>query len=143
MIISSKQRERGSNNLNSLTSNNSFSSSNNSSYSNLNNLNNNNSSNNNNITTTTQYYTSPITINNNEIKNPTERYCLREKIGQGGYGYVYKAIDTITGEIVAAKLINLDEAGDELESVQQEIAVMSASTCCQLTKYYASYLSGR
>lgn len=80
---------------------------------------------------------------NHDHKNPTERYCLREKIGQGGYGYVYKAIDTITGEIVAAKLINLDEAGDELESVQQEIAVMSTSTCNQLTKYYASYLSGR
>lgn len=79
---------------------------------------------------------------NQENKNPTERYCLREKIGQGGYGYVYKAIDTITGEIVAAKLINLDEAGDELECVQQEIAVMSTSTCQQLTKYYASYLSG-
>lgn len=75
--------------------------------------------------------------------NPTERYVLREKIGQGGYGYVYKAIDTKTGEIVAAKLINLDEAGDELESVQQEISVLSTSTCRQLTKYYASYLSGR
>jgi hypothetical protein len=79
----------------------------------------------------------------NEMRNPTERYCLREKIGQGGYGYVYKAIDTTTGEIVAAKLINLDEAGDELECVQQEISVMSTSTCSQLTKYYASYLSGR
>jgi serine/threonine protein kinase len=79
----------------------------------------------------------------NEMRNPTERYCLREKIGQGGYGYVYKAIDTTTGEIVAAKLINLDEAGDELECVQQEISVMSTSTCAQLTKYYASYLSGR
>ncbi len=80
----------------------------------------------------------------NDIRsNPTERYVLREKIGQGGYGYVYKAVDTLTGEIVAAKLINLDEAGDELECVQQEIAVMSTSTCSQLTKYYASYLSGR
>jgi serine/threonine-protein kinase 24/25/MST4 len=75
--------------------------------------------------------------------NPTERYVLREKIGQGGYGYVYKAEDTLTGEIVAAKLINLDEAGDELEDVQQEIAVMSTSSCSQLTKYYASYLTGR
>ena len=75
--------------------------------------------------------------------NPTERYTLREKIGQGGFGYVYKAVDNITGELVAAKLINLDEAGDELEDVQQEVNIMSSSTCTQLTKYYASYLSGR
>ncbi|CAE7748664.1 svkA, partial [Symbiodinium microadriaticum] len=74
--------------------------------------------------------------------NPTERYTLREKIGQGGFGYVYKAVDNITGELVAAKLINLDEAGDELEDVQQEVNIMSSSTCTQLTKYYASYLSG-
>mmetsp|Transcript_7701 Transcript_7701/g.11428 ORF Transcript_7701/g.11428 Transcript_7701/m.11428 type:complete len:557 (-) Transcript_7701:225-1895(-) len=76
------------------------------------------------------------------VSNPTERYSLREKIGQGGFGYVYKAVDTVTGEIVAAKLINLDEAGDELEDVQQEISVMSTSSCPQLTKYYASYLCG-
>jgi serine/threonine-protein kinase 24/25/MST4 len=75
--------------------------------------------------------------------NPTERYTLREKIGQGGFGYVYKAVDNVTGELVAAKLINLDEAGDELEDVQQEVTVMSSSTCKQLTKYFASYLSGR
>lgn len=56
---------------------------------------------------------------------------------------MYKAVDNITGELVAAKLINLDEAGDELEDVQQEVTVMSSSTCTQLTKYYASYLSGR
>jgi hypothetical protein len=88
------------------------------------------------------HISSPHTIHNYD-HHPTERYCLKEKIGQGGYGYVYKAIDTVTGEIVAAKLINLDEAGDELECVQQEISVMSTSTCAQLTKYYASYLSGR
>lgn len=75
--------------------------------------------------------------------NPTERYTLREKIGQGGFGYVYKAVDNVTGDLVAAKLINLDEAGDELEEVQQEVTVMSSSTCKQLTKYFASYLSGR
>jgi serine/threonine protein kinase len=75
--------------------------------------------------------------------NPREKYSLLEKIGQGGFGYVYKALDMQTGQIVAAKLINLEEAGDELETVQQEVAVMSNCNCNQLTKYYASYLNGR
>lgn len=74
--------------------------------------------------------------------NPTERYNLTEKIGQGGFGYVYKAVDSETGATVACKLINLDDASDELENVQQEISVMSHCDCQQLTKYFTSFLSG-
>jgi serine/threonine-protein kinase 24/25/MST4 len=73
---------------------------------------------------------------------PTDRYDLTEKIGQGGFGYVYKAVDNMTGETVACKLINLDDASDELEDVQQEISVMSHCNCRQLTKYFTSFLSG-
>lgn len=74
--------------------------------------------------------------------NATDRYELTEKIGQGGFGYVYKAVDNTTGATVACKLINLDDASDELEDVQQEISVMSNCNCSQLTKYYTSFLSG-
>jgi len=74
--------------------------------------------------------------------NATERYELTEKIGQGGFGYVYKAVDNMTGATVACKLINLDDASDELEDVQQEISVMSNCNCSQLTKYFTSFLSG-
>lgn len=83
------------------------------------------------------------TITPDSKTNPRERYTLLEKIGQGGFGYVYKAMDSTTGQLVAAKLINLEEAGDELETVQQEVSVMSHCNCRQLTKYYASYLNGR
>ncbi len=46
--------------------------------------------------------------------HPIDRYKLMEKIGQGGFGYVYKAFDSVTGDIVACKLINLDDAGMKL-----------------------------
>lgn len=75
-------------------------------------------------------------------RDRTDRYELTEKIGHGGFGYVYKALDTETGKVVACKLINLDDAGDELDDVQQEILVMSNCKCSQLTQYYTSFLSG-
>lgn len=78
-----------------------------------------------------------------ERVDPRQRYNIEEKIGRGGYGFVYKAKDTISGDTVAAKVINLEEAGDEMDEAQQEITVMSFCNCPQLTKYYASYVVGR
>lgn len=70
----------------------------------------------------------------------SQRYVLLDKIGRGGFGYVYRALDRTLGRVVAAKLIDLEEAGDEMEDVQQEIAVMSTSHCPQLTEYYTSFV---
>lgn len=91
--------------------------------------------------TTTASFTMS-TLLQEQNPNPTDRFDLTEKIGQGGFGYVYKAVDNETGATVACKLINLDDASDELESVQQEISVMSNCDCQQLTKYFTSFLSG-
>lgn len=77
-----------------------------------------------------------------EKADPRQRYELHSKIGQGGYGYVCKAWDNVDEKMVAVKIINLEEAGDEVDNVHQEINVMSNVHCNQLTKYYASYVVG-
>ena len=41
---------------------------------------------------------------------------------------------------MAIKIINLEDAGDEVDDVHQEISVMSQMNCPQLTRYYASYV---
>jgi serine/threonine-protein kinase 24/25/MST4 len=74
--------------------------------------------------------------------DPRERYELQAKIGKGAYGYVCKAIDRFDNQPVAIKIINLEDAGDEVDDVHQEIAVMSNMNCPQLTKYFASYVFG-
>lgn len=73
-------------------------------------------------------------------KDPRYRYQLIQKIGEGGYGSVYKAFDNHTSGTVAIKLIDLEGMGDELEEVNQEIAVMSNVHCPQLIKYHARYI---
>ena len=72
--------------------------------------------------------------------NPQTRYQLQNKIGEGGFGYVCQAWDKIEKRTVAVKIVNLEDAADELENVHEEIAIMSNVSCPQLIKYYDSYV---
>lgn len=76
----------------------------------------------------------------NQCEDAKKRFDLHYKIGQGGYGYVCKAWDHVTHAWVAIKIINLEDAGDEIEDVHQEISVMSNMHCNQLTKFFDSYV---
>ncbi|TVU38999.1 hypothetical protein EJB05_12398 [Eragrostis curvula] len=68
------------------------------------------------------------------------RFSNRDLIGRGSFGDVYKGFDKELGKEVAIKVIDLEEAEDDIEDIQKEISVLSQCRCPYITDYYGSYL---
>ncbi|CAG8456652.1 1473_t:CDS:10, partial [Paraglomus brasilianum] len=72
--------------------------------------------------------------------DPEELYVKQDRIGKGSFGEVYKGFDKRSKMPVAIKIIDLEAAEDEIEDIQQEIAILSQLDSPYFTRYYGSYL---
>ncbi|GAA5865030.1 hypothetical protein JCM3774_003944 [Rhodotorula dairenensis] len=74
--------------------------------------------------------------------DPSKDYILQDKLGVGSFGVVYKAIHVPTSRLVAIKIINLEDSGDDIAEIQLEISHLAACDSPWVTKYHGSFLRG-
>lgn len=60
-----------------------------------------------------------------------------DKIGEGSYGAVFKAIHKNSGTVCALKIVPIET---DLEDLQKEINVMNECDSIYITAYYGSYV---
>ncbi|BGP54537.1 hypothetical protein JCM8202v2_002123 [Rhodotorula sphaerocarpa] len=74
--------------------------------------------------------------------DPAELFVRQDRIGKGSFGEVYKGYSVRTQRAVAIKVINLEDAEDEIEDIQSEISILSSLDSPFVTKYEGSWIRG-
>ncbi|XP_030830134.1 serine/threonine-protein kinase 3 isoform X2 [Strongylocentrotus purpuratus] len=69
-------------------------------------------------------------------KEPEEVFDLLEKLGEGSYGSVFKAIHKESGQVLAIKQVPVDT---DLQEIIKEISIMQQCDSTYVVKYYGSY----
>lgn len=74
-------------------------------------------------------------------KNPRDEYSLKEELGRGKFGTVYKCLDNANGTQLAAKFIHLRRKEDR-EDVEREVDIMKSLQHKRLLQLYDAFDDG-
>jgi len=76
------------------------------------------------------------------MADPETIYEKLDRVGKGSFGEVFKGLVRKTGEVVAIKIIDLENIDDEIDDIQKEMLVLSECESKFVTRYYGSHLRG-
>ncbi|GIM11358.1 hypothetical protein Vretimale_14891, partial [Volvox reticuliferus] len=75
-----------------------------------------------------------------ESEAANNRFQLQNVLGKGAYGTVYSAVDALTGDIVAIKVIPVtEEDREEFKQIQREINFLAECNHPNVVRYLGSY----
>jgi serine/threonine protein kinase len=73
-------------------------------------------------------------------ENPESLFSILERVGTGGSGCtVYRARNTLTGEIIGIKTVPLSITAEEIEAVKKEIAMLDECNHANVVTYLGTY----
>ena len=74
-----------------------------------------------------------------QAKAPTPLHAVPLPPGKGAYGTVYKAVDAVSGEVVAIKVISLaDQPAEDFKQIEKEIEFLAACDHPNVVRYLVS-----
>lgn len=77
-------------------------------------------------------------LSDEELRRPPEEvFDVLEVLGEGSYGSVYKAHHRATSNLVAVKVVRLE---DDLDDLIKEISIMQQCDSPYIVRYYGSYM---
>ena len=74
-----------------------------------------------------------------QARAPTPLHAAPLPPGKGAYGTVYKAVDAVSGEVVAIKVISLaDQPAEDFKQIEKEIEFLAACDHPNVVRYLVS-----
>ncbi|CDK27010.1 unnamed protein product [Kuraishia capsulata CBS 1993] len=74
--------------------------------------------------------------------NPFDHYAVGFRVGKGNFGDVYKANSRTTNELVAIKVVDMEDSNDQIDVIRQEIQFLSELRSDYTTAYRETFVVG-
>ncbi len=72
--------------------------------------------------------------------NPEDLFEVLERLGEGSYGKVYKAINCVNADVVALKMIPIENEDKDLMNLSKEIRILENCQSPYVVHYFGSFL---
>lgn len=76
-----------------------------------------------------------MTTNEHDCSRPSSLYSIKQCVGRGNFGDVYRACEKESGQVVAVKVVNLEHTDEDINLLAQEIFFLAELKSPYITNY--------